>query len=233
VADRIFVLSSFQKGTFMEAGVDEDKLIVTPLGVDVEAFQPMPVGRDKKVFRVAFVGQISQRKGISYLIEAFSKAAIPESELLLVGRAIGRSRAWSAIPRVRHVPHVPRWELPALYRTADVFVLPSLVEGFGLVALEAMACGVPVVISTNTFADDVVTDGVDGYIIPIRDPEAIAERLKYIYQHRAERDRIGDAGRRRAQQFSWLTYGDLIASIVRSESDRSLRKPRSHEAVTR
>jgi glycosyltransferase involved in cell wall biosynthesis len=192
----------------------------------------VPVSRDKRVFRVAFVGQISQRKGISYLVEAFTKAAIPDSELLLVGRVIGRGRAWSAIPGVRHVPHVLRWELPALYRTADIFVLPSLVEGFGLVALEAMACGVPVVISTNTFAADVVTDGVDGYVIPIRDPEAIADRLQYIHQHRAERDRIGQAARRRAEQFSWQTYGDLIASIVRSESDQRPRKPNTREAVT-
>jgi glycosyltransferase involved in cell wall biosynthesis len=133
---------------------------------------------------------------------------------------------------VRHVPHVPRWELPALYRTADVFVLPSLVEGFGLVALEAMACGVPVVISANTFATDVVTDGVDGYVIPIRDAEAIAERLQYIHKYRAEGDRVGQAARRRAEQFSWERYGDLIASIVRSESDRSFRKASVREAAS-
>jgi glycosyltransferase involved in cell wall biosynthesis len=216
----------------LDAGVEEDKLIVTPLGVDVEMFRPVPISRDKGVFRVAFAGQISQRKGISYLVEAFRKAAIPDSELLLVGRVIGTGRDWSAIPGVRHVPHVPRWELPALYRTADVFVLPSLVEGFGLVALEAMACGVPVVISANTFATDVVTDGVDGYVIPIRDAEAIAERLQYIHQHLAEGDRVGQAARRRAEQFSWERYGDLIASIVRSESDRSFRKASVREAAS-
>jgi glycosyltransferase involved in cell wall biosynthesis len=224
-AHRVFVLSEFQKRTFLEAGIDEEKLIVTPLGVDLDTFKPIRTSREKRVFRVIFVGQISQRKGISYLIEAFRMATIPNSELLLVGRMMGLELGWSHIPGMRYVPHVPRWELPELYASADVFVLPSLVEGFALTALEAMACGLPVIVSTNTFAADVVTDSLDGYVTPIRDPVAIAERLQYLYRHPAQRDQMGKAARRRAEDFSWDRYGELITSIIRSGS--SPRQPTS------
>jgi glycosyltransferase involved in cell wall biosynthesis len=221
-AHRVFVLSTFQKRTFMEAGIDEAKLIVTPLGVDLDTFKPKPSSREKRVFRVIFVGQISQRKGLSYLIDAFRMAAVPNSELLLVGRMIGND-VWSRLPGVRYVPHVPRWELPELYASADVFVLPSLVEGFGLTALEAMACGLPVIVSTNTFATDLITDSLDGYVTPIRDPAAIAERLRYLYRHPGRRDQMGKEARRRAEDLSWDRYGELITSIIRSGS--SPRRP--------
>ena len=214
LADRIFVLSSFQKRTLVDAGVPDHKLILTPLGVDLDLFQDLSSPRDQSTFRVIFVGQITQRKGISYLFDAFAQADIPRSELLLVGRPVGAGRPWDSVPRVRHIGHVPRRELPALYSTADVFVLPSLAEGFGLTSLEAMACGLPVIISENTFGADVVTDGVDGYVVPIRDPEAIAARIVHLHEHPDLRARMRVAARRRAEEFSWERYGKAVVGAI-------------------
>jgi starch synthase len=214
LADRIFVLSTFQKATFVESGVDESKLVVTPLGVDIELFRPMRALMADRPFRILFVGQITQRKGVSYLVEAFRQAAIPESELVLVGRICGDPRPWSKVNGVRWVPHVPRSELPRLYATASAFVLPSIVEGFALTALEAMACGIPPIVSTNTFATDVITDGRDGFVVPIRDANAITERLLYLHGHPSERRRIGEAASARAQQFSWDAYGQRVVGAL-------------------
>jgi glycosyltransferase involved in cell wall biosynthesis len=212
-AGTIFALSSFQARTFAESGVPEDKVVVTPLGVDLELFQPLRAsGRDR--FRVVFVGQVTQRKGISYLLEGFRNAAIPGAELLLVGQVVGTDRPWRGQPGVRHHPHVPRRELPRVYAGADVFVLPSLIEGFGLTALEAMACALPVVVSENTFGSDVIDDGESGYVIPIRDADAVASRLRQLYEHPAERERMGVNARQAAERFSWDAYGERVVSAV-------------------
>lgn len=212
-ADYIFVFSEFAKRSFEQAGVSLDKLVVTSLGVDTRLFRPRRTARTDGVFRVLFVGQITQRKGISYLLEAFQRAAIPRSELMLVGRVCGNDRAWRHFPGVRHESAVPRVLLPRFYTAADVFVMPSLVEGCCQTALEAMACGLPVIVSENTFSG-VVTDGVDGHVVPIRDPDAIARHLVHLFENPERRASLGQAARARSLDFSWERYGDRVASLI-------------------
>jgi glycosyltransferase involved in cell wall biosynthesis len=216
LADRIFMLSTFHKLTFLQEGVSEEKLSVTPLGVDLGLFRPTDAPVKSQPFRVLFVGQITQRKGISYLIDAFRKLSIPQSELILIGQVCGSSRAWAGTPGVRHIPHVPRSRLPQLYATATVFVLPSIIEGFGLTALEAMACGLPVIVSDHTFGRDLIEDGIDGYVVPIRDSEAIADRLRMLHNSPAVAKRIGVAARQKAERFSWDRYGERIVEVISS-----------------
>lgn len=217
LADQILVLSSFQRGTFVEEGVDEDRLTVIPLGVDSDLFRPgtLPAASP---FRIIFVGQLTQRKGLSYLLEAFQQLRIPDAELLLVGRPAGPPDVWAFGPRVIHLPHVPRWQLPALYQSAHVFVLPSLVEGFGLTALEAMACGLPVILSSNTFGNDVVTEGREGFVVPIRESQPIVEAIRQVWENPAARRSMGECARHRAEQFSWRRYADSVAAHVISSS---------------
>ena len=216
-ADRVIVLSSFQKRTFVEAGVDPERLLLVPLGVDLELFAPQEHG-DSDGFRILFVGQIGQRKGISYLLDAFRSCGIDGAELVLAGNVVGTDLPWREQPGVRHVPHRRRWELPELYASADVFVLPSLVEGFPQTAIEAMACGRPVIVSENTFGDDVITDGVDGFVVPIRDAAAIAERVRLLADDPSLRADMGLAARRRAEDFAWERYGDRIATAIAQDT---------------
>ena len=115
---------------------------------------------------------------------------------------------------MRHLSHRPRNDLPKVYAGADVYVLPSLFEGFLVTALEAMACGLPVIVSEHTFAHDVIEDGVNGYVIPIRDKEAIAERLRHLHSNPRLREEMGQAARRTAERFTWRRYGERIASAV-------------------
>ena len=212
-ADRLFVLSTFERKTFIELGVEEEKIVLCPLGVDLDLFRPRQRSEDG-VFRIVFVGQIIQRKGLSYLVEAFRQASIPRSELVLVGRPVATVDPWVRIPGIKHVPPMPRSQLPTVYASADVYVLPSLVEGFGLTGLEAMACGLPVVLSEHTLGRDVITDGVEGYVVPIRDPESIAERLRLLAADPDCRHRMGVAARSKAEQYSWEASGRAFANGI-------------------
>lgn len=214
-AYRVLVLGQSHTRAFLDAGVEESKLVLNPLGVDLERFGPAPREPDG-LFRVLFLGQLTQRKGLSYLLEGFEAAAIPDSRLALVGPAHHGLRPWEGRAGVERRPPVPRWELPALYPSFDVLVLPSLVEGLPRVVLEAMACGVPVIVTEAAGGGDQVSDGVEGYVVPIRDPGAIADRLRRLHADPEERRRMGEAGRLRSQEYSWEAYERRIVHIVGS-----------------
>ena len=215
MADRILVGSSFARESFRETGLDLGKIRVVPYGVDTDLFRP-PMGEPivKSVFRVLFVGQLSQRKGLSYLLEGYRQFRKSDTELLLVGNACGDYRPlepWADY--FTHRPNVPRSFLPALYRGADVLVLPSLVEGMPLVVLEAMACGVPVIVTANG-PSDVVQDGEAGIVVPIRDSNAIAVALERMYSDADLRQRMGTRAASVAAGFTWQTYAERACSVV-------------------
>jgi glycosyltransferase involved in cell wall biosynthesis len=163
---------------------------------------------------VLFVGQVTQRKGLSYLLDAFRLAGLPASELMLVGQIFGSSRPWAGQPRVRHSPPMPQSELPRLYSAADVFVMPSIIEGSCLTALEAMASGLPVIVSEHTGTDDLITEGQEGYIVPIRDPDAIAERLRALHASPDARASMGASARAQAERFTWERYGRHVVEAL-------------------
>jgi glycosyltransferase involved in cell wall biosynthesis len=105
----------------------------------------------------------------------------------------------------------------------DVFVLPSLVEGFPMTALEAMACGVPVIVSENTFGLDVVRDGYNGYVVPIRDVGAIVDRLRLLAGDEALRSSMSKNARATAEEYSWEAFGRrLVELVIGQRPDRSL-----------
>ncbi len=205
-ADWIVVPSDFVHRTMVAEGVPPAKLRCLPLGVATERFRPGE-GHDG-IFRVLFVGAISLQKGLPYLLEGFRLAGLPRerSELVLVGEPSRDARAF--LPRYqglyRHVPFTPHEGLVPLYQSASVFVLPSIQDGFGMVVYEAAACGVPVIVSDNVGAS--VRDGEDGFVVPIRDAEAIAGKLAYLYAHEAVRRRMGAAARNHVSQLTWTHY---------------------------
>ncbi len=215
--DLITVPSSFVMRSFVERGVARDKLRLNPYGVDLSMFHPMP--KRDAVFRVLFVGSVSVRKGIAYLFEAVKRAAIAGGDLVLAGAVDPEMQAIVERTQVpfRQLGAVPRAQLAEHYSQASVLVLPSLEEGLALVQAQAMACGVPVIATTNTGAEDLFTDGVEGFIVPIRDPDAIAEKLVYLHEHPEARDAMGTAALARVQSLGgWNSYGERMAGIYRA-----------------
>jgi glycosyltransferase involved in cell wall biosynthesis len=214
LADRILVGSTFVKESFVAEGIPPAKVTVVPYGVDVSAFRP-DASDAHHPFRVLFVGQIGQRKGISYLLEAYRRFHRRSSELVLLGNIVGDPRTLAPYRELfRHVSHVPHSDVPRLFRSASVLVLPSLVEGLSLVILEAMASGLPVVVSTNTGAADVVRDGVDGFVIPIRDPDAIVGKLELLHRDPERRRWMGQNARARAEEFTWDRYTRRVVDAL-------------------
>ncbi|OUL19795.1 glycosyl transferase family 1 [Nostoc sp. RF31YmG] len=214
LADHIFVASSITKQSLLDIGVKAEKISVIPYGAPVEYFQPQPKTDD--CFRALFVGRVSPRKGVHYLLQAWQDLKLPDAELLLVGTSLfpaGWLEQYQDI--YRHVSSVPHLLLNQYYSSASVFVFPSLVEGFGLVLLEAMACGIPVITTPNTAGPDIITDGVEGFIIPIRDVEALKEKLEWCHSHPQELAEMGRAARRKAEQLNWALYRQKLVSRVR------------------
>jgi len=205
-ADRILVGSRFVRESFIAQGVAAERLCVEPYGVDTSRFGPPPTDRSRQGFRALYVGQIGQRKGISYLLEAWRLFRGPDTELQIVGGIVGDPAPFRAQQALyRYLPAVPQAELPGIYHAADVFVFPTLIEGMGLVVVEAMACGLPV-ICTDRGPDDLVRDGVEGFIVPIRSPQAIAEKLELLRADPALRERMAQAALQRAAEFNWARY---------------------------
>jgi glycosyltransferase involved in cell wall biosynthesis len=214
LAERILVGSDFVRQSFVAMGYDARKIAITPYGVDTERFAPSTVPRSDTVFRVLFVGQIGQRKGMSYLLKGYELFRRADSELHLVGSYVPGHEVYRRYLHLyRYTPNVPQQDLPALFHTADVFVFPSLIEGMPLVVLEAMACGVPVITTTHG-AGDIVRDGMDGFFVPIRDPQAIAQRLEQLYRNPDLLQEMGRNARARALQHTWDAYSRCAAEAV-------------------
>ena len=127
-AEWLLTLSSFQKRTFMDSGVRDAKIITIPLGVDLGLFRPR-ARPERARLRIVFVGQLTQRKGLSYLLDGFRLAELTDAELILVGKVVSSSHPWEAYSGVSHIAHVARWHLPRIYQDADVFVLRRLSKG--------------------------------------------------------------------------------------------------------
>jgi len=214
-ADYIAIPSAFVRDSMIAAGVPETKLFEIPFGVDLIQFFPSP-SPERRPFRAIFVGQVSIRKGLPHLLEAWRMLRWSDAELWIVGTvrpdfAPLRSR-WSELKSVRYIPHAAA--VAPLLQQCDVFVFPSIEEGSALVTYEAMACGLPIITTPN--AGSVARDGVDGYVVPIRDVDALRDRLERLRGDAALRRQMGQSARQRAEQFAWTRYQSaLITSYHR------------------
>ncbi|HAA29495.1 MAG TPA: glycosyl transferase family 1, partial [Cyanobacteria bacterium UBA8553] len=153
LADHIFVPSSFVKNSLLEAGVKQETISVIPFGAPIDYFHPQP--KIDNVFRALFLGRVGPRKGVHYLLQAWQELNLPEAELLLVGiNEFPEGWLEQYTQGVRHIPSLPHASLNRYYSSANVLVLPSLVEGLALVQLEAMACGIPIITTPNAGGSD-------------------------------------------------------------------------------
>jgi glycosyltransferase involved in cell wall biosynthesis len=219
-SDRLLAPSRIVRDSFVKRGYDATRTAVLPYGVDMGRFHPL--GKDSSsdaTFRVICVAQVSPRKGQIYLLEAWKKLRLPDAELLLIG---AMSRDMNGILRrysglFRHIPFVANAHLPQYYRDSSVFVLPTLEDGWSIVVGEAMACGLPVITTSNNGAAEVITHGKDGFVVQIRSPEAIAEHLELLYRNNQLRREMSRAARAKAKRdLSWETYATHLAGLYKS-----------------
>lgn len=227
-ADVVLCPSEFVRETMTSNGVAPAKCFLNPYGVDVGMFavgDAVEVDKvdspDKGKLRFITVGAISLRKGHQYLFRAFEKVKQkwPEAELICVGdyKADFRKERPRWEGKFRHYARLTHPELAKLLPACTAFVLTSVEEGFARAIPEAMAAGLPIVATYETGAPTVVQDGVEGLIVPARDPERTAEALLSLASNVVARRRMGAASRRKGvQSNSWQDYGDrLLAEYER------------------
>jgi len=218
-ADAITVPSNFSKQTFVQAGVPAEKIHVVPYGVNLKEFQPVAEPPRDGTFRILFVGEITLRKGVPYLLEAFRRFQHPRKELILIGgkeKGMEKLLAKLSTPEVRYLGMRPRQELKEEMSRSHVLVLPSVEDGFGMVMGQAMACGCAIIASEHTGARNLYTDGVEGFIIPPRNPGALAAAWTRLADEPSTLAAMRVAARKRACEVGgWHTYADEILNIAR------------------
>ncbi|RYG30159.1 MAG: glycosyltransferase family 1 protein, partial [Chitinophagaceae bacterium] len=219
LADYLLCPSNHVAHSFVQYGFPPEKCIVIPYGANTRHFHPKPVKGEH--FKILFVGSIGVRKGVVYLLEALEMLQRHHVvECVFIGRLEEQFRPIFNQYRhlFTHVPHVPHQELVDYYNQASVFVFPSLDEGMALVQLEAMACGLPVICTPNSGGDSVVEEGQNGFVVPIRDPAALAEKISLLLENPALRQSMSAKARAKAEAFSWDVYGDRLAAFLSSLS---------------
>jgi starch synthase len=164
--------------------------------------------------RVLFVGSLTQAKGLGYLLRAVRKVG-GLVELTLIGTRVGRcAELDDALARYRYLPTLPHSGVLAEMGRHDVLAFPSLSEGYGLVILEALSRGLPVITTRNTGGPEIIRDGREGFFVPIRSDEAIAEKLEMLAGDRDLLEAMSEAALQRASECTWQNYRELLASTI-------------------
>ncbi|MBG0771321.1 MAG: glycosyltransferase, partial [Anaerolineaceae bacterium] len=220
-----------------------DKVDIVPPGVDTHHFYPIPQDEAKEAIGISpddrmalFVGRIEPLKGVDTLIRAMAlvkqncKRFVCPHYLVIIGgdpeghperdeSEMGRlqllARSLGLDEIVLFLGRRGQQTLPYYYSAAEVVVMPSHYESFGMVALEAMACGTPVIASRVGGLAHLVKDGETGYFVPAQDPEALAEKLRLLFVEHDLRERMGQQAVDYAQEFRWETITERIAAIYR------------------
>lgn len=215
-ADAILVPSSIVERSFLDRGIPQDRLYRVPLGVELDRFG-RSAPQDPE-FCVLFVGQPGVRKGFPYLLQAFARAAIPGARLVVVGETQPETDSLLRrfpVAGLEMTGPLGRADVVERMSRASVLVLPSIEDGFGMVQMEAMACGCPVIVSANAGCADFLRDGEDGLIVPAGDADALAAALLRLYEDAALRAAIAEAALRSVRNIGgWNRYGDALGDAL-------------------
>src|SRR6266446_1296764 len=202
----------------------QKKCLFVPFGspvVDLAGDKP----RKLSGLRVLFAGALTQRKGLADLFAAMKLIDSLEIQLVVMGSLL-QPLAWyrQRFSNFVYEPPRPHEDFLRLMQSRDVFVLPSIVEGRALVQQEAMACGLPLIATRNAGADDLIEEGVTGFLVPIRSPAAIAEKIDWCAANRSLLSGMGIAAKQRAGELRWRAYGETIVSAIRELIDEEHRQ---------
>ena len=213
LADYIFVPSKFSKKTFIENGVNESKILKVPYGTDLNEFNR--TDNDPKDFTIISVGQISVRKGSIYLLKAFEDLNLDNSKLILVGNIENDLKdhlePFLSNPNIIFKSHVKQTKLSDLYNNSHLFVTTSLEEGLAMVQPQAMACGLPIICTTNSGGAEIVDEGTNGFICPIRDVDYLKNKISFFYYNRDKLKNFSENSYKKAREYlSWDNYSQKV-----------------------
>ena len=215
-ADFIIAPSAFVKNGFVKEGISAEKILCVSPGIDLTYFDKIPKNDD--VFRVIYCGGISHRKGIMYLLEAIASLKLKNSEVWLIGGvADGMMNLLAKYEGLyKIINFVANYELYKYFSQGSIFVLPSLEDSFGKVIVEAMACGLPAIVTTNTAAGDVVREGKDGFVVPVKNVKSLMEKILYLYNNSQICKDMGNSAMKRVrEEFTLNAYAERMISSLK------------------
>lgn len=219
-ADYISIPSLFVKRSFIKYGIDEKKLLVNNYGASdyfINASQSNLKKSEK--FIILYLGALTIQKGLIYLFQAISLLSIPESnyEVWFIGSVsdeLSQTIQTYKKSNWRFWGHQPHYELKQYISQCNVAVQPSLQEGLSMVIPQILRCGIPVIASVNSGGEDIITEGVNGFIVPIRDPEAIKQKIELVYY--SERNKFVNDFYPSGKNLSWDAYGNRYANTLKT-----------------
>ncbi|GAB3025017.1 glycosyltransferase family 4 protein [Spirosoma pulveris] len=182
--------------------------------------------KERRPLRVLFAGSMGQRKGLGDLFEAVKLLNHPDLELVVMGSLLSPIEFYrSQYAGFTYEPGRPHDQVLALMRSCDVFCLPSIVEGRALVMQEAMSQGLPLIITPNTGGADLIQEGKTGFLVPIRSPKAIAEKLSWFLDNRDQIPEMGRLAQAHASTYTWDGYGTTVVDSINDFYTKLVRKP--------
>ena len=214
-ADYILTLSEFAKWTLMKFGIEEQKVKVVSLGYNPQIFMPKKDYSRKKGLKLVYSGTFTRRKGIHLLLMTLAELNISDIELTVIGPLLdGEDLLKEFKGLFTYYDFLHHEELVKHLQAADVYVFPSFLDSWAMTVIEAMGCGLPVIVTQNTGAKDAVRNGETGFIIPVNDKERLKETILYFYNQKSEVERMGKNAASAALGYTWQQYYNQINKIV-------------------
>ncbi len=218
-ADYILTLSEFAKSTLLKFGVDEQKIKVVSLGYNPTVFKPKTQYKipNTSKLKLVYSGTFTKRKGVHLLLQAVKELDLPGLELTIIGPVLDGEELFTEYKGLfTHYDFLHHEEMVNHFHESDVYVFPSLLDSWAMTVIEAMACGLPVIVTENTGAKDAVVDGVSGFVLPIADKEKLKEKIRFFYDQPSQLELFGKRAVEAAKKYQWENYYDQISSFIES-----------------
>lgn len=213
------VASNMSKRSLIFSNVDEKCIKVIPYGVDQNKFLYTPkVPKRDKLLQLIYVGQITYRKGIHHLLKVITEKFAPDAvELKLIGYYSKESslyKRYKNYSNIHFIGFVDHEKLTKYYNESDVFVFPTLGEGYGLVVLEALSCGLPVICSDLAGGDDAIVNGYNGFVFKAGDDDDLYKKIKWFIDNTHIIPTLSKNSKESSLKYTWERYYDSIATYI-------------------
>ena len=217
-ATKLVVASNFTKQTLINQGITAEKIHVNPYGINLTDFKMKEQYLLNQKIKFIFIGLVDARKGVPFLLSVMGQLDQKLLELNLIGPVSSPIKSiietnYSSLS-INVLGKVPHAEMSELIILNDVFVFPTYFEGFGLVILEAMASGLPVITTTASAGPDIIQNGIEGFVIEPGNEEELKTAMQYFIDHPEQIEIMGKAARKKAEQYTWDSYGKRWEKII-------------------
>lgn len=217
-SDYFLVASNVSKKSLKFCGADISKAAVIPYGVNLSQFEFINLPLQKNTpLRIVYVGQVTYRKGIHHLLKVVSSFTKDTIEVFLAGEYEKKGKLFNmykSYENIHFLGFITRDVLAGVYQKSDVFVFPTIGEGYGLVVLEALACGVPVITSDLAGGNDAIENGKNGFVFKAGNDNELRDKLEWCMNHREELYDMRKYAHQSAQKFTWENYYNRVAASV-------------------